>query len=178
MKNLNNIKKKTKFTQISNVCLHDKRLNLDVRGLMSILMSYPNDWQFYNQNISKIANIGVDKLNKLYKQLEMYGYLKRIKRRDKKGKFRGYEFKLCDVGNIKMDNSLESRKVEKPLRQKSVTDKSAVTNTNTKYDFGDDDYQDKMYELNQKLLQKQLNKDIQIQKLENLSVSTQNQIDF
>jgi hypothetical protein len=173
MENLNNIKKKTNFTQISNICLHDKRLSLDARGLMCLLVSYPNNWNFYNKNISQIANIGVDKLNKLYKQLEFLDYIKRTKKRDKKGKFRGYEFELCDVGNIK----IESKIAEKPLRQKSATDKSAATNTNNIY-YITDDYQDKMYELNQKLLQKQLNKDIQIQKLENLSVSTQNQIDF
>ena len=76
----------------------------------------------------------------------------------------------------------ESSTGKTPLWQKSALDMSVVaksvstninlTNTNN------DDYQDKMYELNQKLLQKQLNKDIQIQKLENLAVSTQNQIDF
>ncbi|MDK2065241.1 helix-turn-helix domain-containing protein [Aliarcobacter butzleri] len=173
-------KKKTNFTQISNICISDKNLSLDARGLMSILMSYPNDWQFYNQNISKIANVGVDKLNKLYKQLEMYGYIKRTKKRDSKGKFRGFEFKICDQGSFKM--TTESSTGKTPLWQKSALDMSVVaksvstninlTNTNN------DDYQDKMYELNQKLLQKQLNKDIQIQKLENLAVSTQNQIDF
>lgn len=177
MENLNNIRKKTKFTQISNVCLYDERLNLDTRGLMCILISYPDNWQFYNKYIAKVSNVGVEKLNKLYRQLEMYGYLNRIKKRDKKGKFRGYEFELCDLGNIKMNNSLESKIVEKPLRQKSVTDKLAAINTNNIY-YIIDDYQDKINELNQKLLQKQLNKDIQIQKFENLAVSTQNQIDF
>ena len=47
MENLNNIKKKTNFTQISNICLHDKRLSLDARGLMCLLVSYPNNWNFY-----------------------------------------------------------------------------------------------------------------------------------
>ncbi|MCT7596565.1 helix-turn-helix domain-containing protein [Aliarcobacter butzleri] len=173
-------KKKTNFTQISNICISDKNLSLDARGLMSILMSYPNDWQFYNQNISKIANVGVDKLNKLYKQLEMYGYIKRTKKRDSKGKFRGFEFKICDQGSFKM--TTESSTEKTPLWQKSVLDmsvaaKSVSTNINLT-NTNNDDYQDKMYELNQKLLQKQLNKDIQIQKLENLSVSTQNKIDF
>lgn len=75
-----------------------------------------------------------------------------------------------------------------PSLQKSALDisvmvKSAATNTHltkTKYKFYtlESDYQEKMNVLNQKLLQKQLNKDIQLQKLENLAVSTQNQIDF
>ena len=181
-------KKKTNFTQISNVCIHDKNLSLDARGLMSILMSYPNDWQFYNENISKIANIGVDKLNRLYKQLEIYGYLKRTKKRDSKGKFRGFEFEICDEGTLEIKISLESETVKTPLRQKSALDISVtvkavstninLTNTNNIYDLTDNDYQDKMYELNKKLLEKQLNKDILMQRLENLAVSTQNQIDF
>ena len=179
-------KKKTNFTQISNVCIHDKNLSLDAKGLMSILVSYPNDWQFYNQNISKIANVGVDKLNKLYKQLEIYGYIKRTKKRDSKGKFRGFEFKICDKGSFKMIT--ESITEKTPLQQKSALDISAtaklvanntnLTNTNNVYDVTDNDYHDKMYELNKKLLEKQLNKDILMQRLENLAVSTQNQIDF
>ncbi|MDY3201398.1 MAG: helix-turn-helix domain-containing protein [Arcobacter sp.] len=184
----NYIKKKTKFTQISNICLYDNRLNLDTRGLMCILLSYPDDWQFYNRSIAKISNIGVDKLNKLYRQLEKYGYLKRTKRRDDKGKFRGFEFEICDEGTLEIKIPLKSTTVKTPLWEKSALDMSVtaksvatninLTNTNNIYDVTDSDYQDKMYELNQKLLQKQLNKDILMQKLENLAVSTQNQIDF
>ena len=184
MENQNYIKRKTKFTQISNICLYDERLNLDARGLMCILSSYPNDWKFYNRNIGKICNIGIDKLNKLYRQLEKYSYLKRTKKRDEKGKFRGFEFEICDEGTLEINISLESTAVKKPLREKSSSGISVTTNTNLTntnnvlYYVADNDYQEKMNELNQKLLQKQLNKDIKIQKLENLAVSTQNQIDF
>ena len=136
-------KKKTNFTQISNICIYDKNLSLDARGLMSILISYPNDWQFYNENISKIANVGIDKLNRLYKQLEIYGYLKRTKKRDNKGKFRGFEFKICDKGSFKMIMSAEFITEKTPSLQKSALDisvmvKSAATNTHltkTKYKF-------------------------------------------
>lgn len=180
--NFNYIKKKTKFTQISNICLYDDRLNLDTRGLMCILLSYPDDWKFYNINVAKISNIGIDKLNKLYRQLEKFGYLKRTKKRDDKGKFRGFEFEICDEGTLNMEILLESTALKTPLRQKSVTVKSVstntnITNTNNIVDFADD-YKEKMNELNQKLLQKQLNKDMKIHKLENLAISRQNRIDF
>lgn len=174
--NFNYIKKKTKFTQICNICLYDDRLNLDTRGLMCILLSYPDDWKFYNINVAKISNIGIDKLNKLYRQLEKFGYLKRTKKRDDKGKFRGFEFEICDEGTLNMETLLESVALKTPLRQKSVTVKSVSTNTNTNNIV--DDYKEKMNELNQKLLQKQLNKDMKIHKLENLAISRQNRIDF
>ena len=174
--NFNYIKKKTKFTQISNICLYDDRLSLDSRGLMCILLSYPDSWKFYNINVAKICDIGIDKLNKLYRQLEKFGYLKRTKKRDDKGKFRGFEFEICDEGTLNMEISLESAALKTPLRQKSVTVKSVSTNTNTNNIV--DDYKEKMNELNQKLLQKQLNKDMKIHKLENLAISRQNRIDF
>ena len=174
--NFNYIKKKTKFTQISNICLYDDRLSLDSRGLMCILLSYPDSWKFYNINVAKICDIGIDKLNKLYRQLEKFGYLKRTKKRDDKGKFRGFEFEICDEGTLNMETLLESAALKTPLRQKSVTVKSVSTNTNTNNIV--DDYKEKMNELNQKLLQKQLNKDMKIHKLENLAISRQNRIDF
>lgn len=174
-------KKKIKFTQISNVCLYDINLSLDAKGLMCLIKSYPNDWQFYNTHIKKVSNVGLEKLNKLFKQLEINGYLKRTKKRDKSGKFKGFEFEICDEAKFKKETQI----AKKPLCQKSaldisVTAKSVSTNTNTNniYDVGNNDYQDKMNELTQKLLQKQLKKDMKIQKLENLAVSTQNQIDF
>lgn len=178
--NFNYIKKKTKFTQISNICLYDDRLSLDSRGLMCILLSYPNNWKFYNKNVAKISNIGIDKLNKLYRQLEQFGYLKRTKKRDELGKFRGFEFEICDERTLNVEISLESTALKTPLRQKSVTVKSSstntnITNTNNIVDVSDD-YKERMYELNQKLLQKQLNKDIKINKLENLAISKRNRI--
>lgn len=170
----NLIKKKTNFTQISNKCLHDYNLNLDTKGLLCVLASYPNNWKFYNTKIAYNCKIGKEKLNKLYNQLELYGYLKRIKKRDKKGKFNGCEFEICDEGTLK------SLKVEiEPIGDLSTTVKSVANNTNLIINTSsNDDYQDKMNNLIQKLLQKQLNKDIKIQKLENLAVSTKNQIDF
>ncbi|QKF77480.1 hypothetical protein [Arcobacter defluvii] len=180
------MEKKIKFTQISNTCLYDTNLSLDAKGLMCLIKSYPNDWQFYNTHIIKVSNVGKEKLNKLFKQLESNGYITRTKKRDSKGKFRGFEFKICDQGSYKMIPESITKKT--PLRQKSIAAKSVatntnltntnLTNTNNSYDVIDNDYQEKMYELNQKLLHKQLNKDILMQKLENLAVSTQNQIDF
>lgn len=139
---------------------------------MCILISYPNNWKFYNTYIANTCKIGVDKLNKLYKQLEMHGYLKRIKKRDKKGKFTHSEFIIQDEGNLKYV------KVEiKPIMDLSLSVKSTANNTNIlKNIYIEDDYRNKMNELNQKLLQKQLNKDIKIEKLENLAISTQNEI--
>ena len=88
----------------------------------------------------------------------------------------GFEFEICDEGTLNMETLLESAALKTPLRQKSVTVKSVSTNTNTNNIV--DDYKEKMNELNQKLLQKQLNKDMKIHKLENLAISRQNRIDF
>ncbi|MFW2454211.1 hypothetical protein ACN4FY_11540, partial [Aliarcobacter butzleri] len=103
---------------------------LDTRGLMCILLSYPVDWTVYNIDVAKISNIGIDKLKKLYRQLEKFGYLKRTKKRDDKGKFRGFEFEICDEGTLNMEISSESRTLKTPLRLKSVTVRSVSTNTN------------------------------------------------
>lgn len=175
--------KKIKFTQISNICLYDKNLSLDARGLMCILLSYPKDWSFYNKQIIKTANIGEEKLKKLFHQLEINGYIKRTKQRDNLGKFKSFEFKLCDEGTLNTKISIESTTLKTPSSKKSSTDKSVATNTNitnTNYivDVTDDNYKEKMNELNQKLLEIQLNKDMEIQRLENLAVSKQNRIDF
>lgn len=132
---LNQIKKKTKFTQISNICIFDENINLEAKGLMCLLCSFPNEWTFYNSFIAKKCGISADKLNKLYKNLENEGYIKRSKKRDNKGKFAGFEFEICDEGSLKTAINEKTTTVKTPLRITPVTveastDKLATINTN------------------------------------------------
>lgn len=135
MSSLNQIKKKNKFTQISNICIYDEKLSLDAKGLMCMLCSFPNEWKFYNTLIAKKCGTSLDKLNKLYRMLEEKGYLKRTKKRDEKGKFRGFEFELCDEGTLKPTITEKTTTEKTPLRinplmDKTTTEKSEAINTN------------------------------------------------
>lgn len=135
MSALNQIKKKNKFTQISNICIYDEKLNLDAKGLMCVLCSFPNDWKFYNSFIAKKCKISIEKLNKLYKGLEDNGYIQRTKKRDEKGKFNGFEFELCDEGTLKATITEKPTTEKTPLRVNPLTveadtDKLEANNTN------------------------------------------------
>lgn len=131
----NQIKKKTKFTQISNICILDENLNLEAKGLMCLLCSFPNEWTFYNSFIAKKCGISTDKLNKLYKMLEIEGYIKRDKKRDEKGKFAGFEFEICDEKSLKTAIKEKTTTAKTPLRVNPLTgeagaEKIATINTN------------------------------------------------
>lgn len=132
---INNLRKKTKFTQISNICLYDENLSLEAKALLTIINSFHNDWKFYNSFIAKKCGISLDKLNKLYKMLEVGGYLKRSKKRDEKGKFSGFDFEICDEGGLKSSVTEISTTANLPLRANpqpanTAPDKFEATNTN------------------------------------------------
>lgn len=66
-----------KFTVISNNEVQDKRLSWKARGIFSYLWSMPDNWDFYETEVTKHAPDGRNSLRTGLKELEKYGYLRR-----------------------------------------------------------------------------------------------------
>jgi phosphopantetheinyl transferase (holo-ACP synthase) len=73
-------------TIISQDFFQKSSLSLEAMGLISYLMSLPDDWIVYNQHLQKIFKIGRDKLRKIMKELKENGYMQRIPVKDDKGR--------------------------------------------------------------------------------------------
>ena len=65
------------FTVISNNEVQDKRLSWKARGIFSYLWSMPDNWDFYETEVTKHAPDGRNSLRTGLKELEKYGYLRR-----------------------------------------------------------------------------------------------------
>lgn len=66
-----------KFTVISNNEVQDKRLSWKARGIFSYLWSMPDNWDFYETEVTKHAPDGRNSLRTGLKELEKYSYLRR-----------------------------------------------------------------------------------------------------
>ncbi len=76
---------------MSKVGLHDDRLSWKAKGLLAYMLSMPNDWTFYNDELMKHSPDGSSTFKAAMNELKEYGYVVRRKMKDKKGKFIGWE---------------------------------------------------------------------------------------
>lgn len=80
-------KKESNYTQLDNTCVKDERLNWKEKGVHTYLMTLPSDWKIYMSEIVKHSRDGKAALYSAVQGLENFGYLKRIRNRDKNGRF-------------------------------------------------------------------------------------------
>lgn len=90
------IKKTKDYTVMSNHHLKDKNLSLKAKGLMSVMLSLPDDWDYSVEGLSQILTEGKDAITSALKELEQYGYLIRTQSQDKQGRFSGYSYDLYE----------------------------------------------------------------------------------
>lgn len=75
------------FTIIPNEYLKDKHISLKAKGLLSVMYSLPNDWDFSMNGLCKITNTGITAIRNIITELEIYGYLYREETKNEKGQF-------------------------------------------------------------------------------------------
>ncbi len=87
------IEKNKNYTTMSNYHLRDRNLSNKARGLLSTMLSLPDDWDYTTRGLASICKDGVDSITAQLKELETCGYLVRRRRRDERGR-------MCDVEYI------------------------------------------------------------------------------
>ena len=86
------IKKTQDYTVMSNHHLRNKALTLKAKGLLSQMLSLPDEWDFTLKGLAYINREKIDAIREAVKELETAGYITRSRVRDDKGKLRGTEY--------------------------------------------------------------------------------------
>ena len=73
------------YTVMSNHHLRNANLSLKAKGLLSMMLSLPEDWNYTTRGLAKICKEGVDAIGAALRELEGAGYIVRHQRRDKSG---------------------------------------------------------------------------------------------
>jgi hypothetical protein len=81
---------KNNFTPISNHLLKDKRITLEARGLVSFILSLPENWTIYKGWVQKELGLGRYQFDRIWKECTDVGYIKTNKWKTKDGKFQYY----------------------------------------------------------------------------------------
>ena len=85
------------FVMINKTSLSDPNLSWRAKGLLSYLLSLPDDWKIYENEITRHAKDGRDATRATIKELETHGYIKRERTRDEKGRLKSVEYTVYEV---------------------------------------------------------------------------------
>ena len=80
------------FTVMSNYHLRDKALSLKAKGLLSLMLSLPEDWDYTLSGLARICQEGRDAIRGAVTELERAGYVQRRQTVDENGKFSVNEY--------------------------------------------------------------------------------------
>lgn len=90
------VEKTTGYTVMSNYHLRDKNLSCRACGLLSKMLSLPEEWDYTTRGLAMICKDGVEAITTTLKELEACGYLIRRQNRDDKGRMAGTEFVIFE----------------------------------------------------------------------------------
>ena len=88
---------KTKdYTVMSNYHLRDRRLSAKEMGLLSFVLSLPDDWDFTIRGLIGLMRDGKDSIYGALRNLEAFGYVRRRQRRNAKGQLSRVEYSFFE----------------------------------------------------------------------------------
>ncbi len=110
------------YTVMSNHHLRNKELTLKAKGLLSQMLSLPEDWDYTLAGLSLINREKIDAIREAVRELERAGYIVRSRERDEKGRLRGAEYVIYEQPQPqppKLDlPTLENPMLENPTQEK------------------------------------------------------------
>lgn len=115
------------FVMVSKNIVNDSNLSAKAKGIMLYLLSKPDDWKFYETEITNNMKDGIDSIRAGIKELISAGYIVRTKRvRDDSGKLRNYEYEVYEEPQV---DHIGFSKVGKTYVGKSNTSNKDLSNT-------------------------------------------------
>ncbi|MFR3111188.1 MAG: DUF6017 domain-containing protein [Gallintestinimicrobium sp.] len=115
------------YTVMSNHHLRNANLSLKAKGLLSMMLSLPEDWNYTTRGLAKICKEGVDAIGAALRELEAAGYIMRHKLRDRQGRISDTEYVIYEQPQLRKPDT-DSPDTENPYMDKPDTEKPAELN--------------------------------------------------
>ena len=127
------VNKNRNYTVMSNVHLCDKALPLKAKGLLSLMLSLPEDWDYSMRGLAKLSADGLDSTRAAVKALERSGYVVRRQLYDARGRFSNNEYTVFEIpqpSSPSSDLPLTGKpSTEKPSSDAPLSEKPSLINT-------------------------------------------------
>lgn len=91
------VEKTKNYTVMANHHLQNKAVTLKAKGLLSMMLSLPDAWDYSTRGLAAICKEGVDSIGAALKELEQAGYIVRNRLRDEKGRITDTEYVIYET---------------------------------------------------------------------------------
>ena len=139
------IEKTRDYTVMANHHLRNTALSLKAKGLLSLMLSLPEDWDYTTKGLARICRDGVDSICATVRELEDAGYIIRERVRNANGRLGSIEYTILEQprppepkpGKPERENPVQVKPVlDSPVLGKPEQENPAQLNTNqTKTDL-------------------------------------------
>ena len=126
------VEKNKNYTTISNHHLQDRNLSLKAKGLLTLILSLPPDWDMTLKGLVSLSGDGVDSVRSGIQELEKAGYLRRSRSRNNLGQLLCTEYTIYEhavtenvASETEIDDNLNIIYSEKSHIGKSDVDKNS-----------------------------------------------------
>lgn len=90
------IEKTRDYTVMANHHLRNTKLSLKAKGLLSLMLSLPEDWDYTTKGLAKICKDGVDSICSTVNELDEHGYVIRERIRNAKGQLTDIQYTILE----------------------------------------------------------------------------------
>ena len=115
------IEKTRDYTVMSNYHLQDMSLSLKAKGLLSLMLSLPENWDYTMKGLARICKDGIDSISGGIRELEAHGYLVRARVRNENGQ-------LCSIEYTILEQPKEPTQTPAPVREKPIRENPVQAN--------------------------------------------------
>lgn len=119
------VEKSKNYTVMANYHLNDKNLTLKAKGLLSVMLSLPETWDYTLKGLAHISKEGVDAIREAIRELEKAGYILRSRTRNEKGQLKNTEYVIYEQPQHRQAEQapgLGSPALEKPILENPTLD--------------------------------------------------------
>ena len=120
------------YTVMSNYHLRDKTISFKAKGLLSLMLSLPEDWDYTLAGLTRISLEGKDAIRAAVVELEKAGYVTRSRVRNEKGHLQGTEYVIRERPVFSAQPALEEPASENPTLEDTTQlnkDKNKITDS-------------------------------------------------
>lgn len=124
------VEKTRDYTVMANHHLRNTTLSLKAKGLLSLMLSLPESWDYTTKGLAAICKDGVDSICAAVKELEDNGYVLRRRIRNEKGQLTTTEYTILEQPRESASPKRENPVLGNPVLEKPEQAKPILGNPN------------------------------------------------
>lgn len=121
------VEKNHSYTVMANHHLRDERLSLKSKGLLSLILSLPDDWRISIEGMTQFSADGKDAIRSAIRELTDAGYITRAQTHSEAGTFSGYDYIVHETPVASPSSGFPT--MEKPTTGNPTTGNPTLRNT-------------------------------------------------